>query len=63
MGNCVTYVVNKHIEKQRSQNRSLRDTREFLKARKAHLKHGLEIADPKGNCETSLHSHRKAQGH
>jgi hypothetical protein len=28
MGNCVTYVINKHIEKQKSQNRSLRDTRD-----------------------------------
>jgi hypothetical protein len=33
MGNCVTYVINKHTEKQRSQNRSLRDTRENFERR------------------------------
>jgi hypothetical protein len=26
VGNCVTYVINEHIEEQRAQNRSLRDS-------------------------------------
>jgi hypothetical protein len=43
VGNCITYVVNKHSEEERAQDRSLRDTGEKFKwrgknTRKADLK-------------------------
>jgi hypothetical protein len=62
MGNCIAYIVNKNIEEQGSEDRSLRNTGEnYKKARKEHQKHGLETSCWIGNCETSLHNHRKAK--
>jgi hypothetical protein len=37
--------------------------RELQNARKEYPKHGHEISGWIGNCETSLHSNRKAQRH
>jgi hypothetical protein len=38
VGNCITYVVNKHIEEERPQDRSLRDPEENFKWRGKNTK-------------------------
>jgi hypothetical protein len=61
-GNCITQVINKQTEKQRSQNSYLKNICTSVDEEKFE-KHGPEIVNWLGCYETSLHDHQEDQEH